>query len=304
MARTRAQEQALSQAASLEEETSPKHPKPTQEKNGRPKKKTQAPSKATPKKRKDEENDEVNNSKTAKTKSPATKKAKVTTTDEPKEEAKTSPNRANPTIQKLITIYGVLPLEALGLPEPTQPTAPNILALVFNAMLTSARISHNIANESVKCLIEAGYHDLDTLEKSTWQERTEVLTKGGYTHYREKTATALGDLAKIVRENYDGDLNNILKAANSKPQKIRGLLKEIKGFGDVGVDIFVGSAQGVWPVLAPFIDGRNMETARKLGIGNDINSLWVDVGKDPVEMCKLSSALTTVRLEKKESEFK
>lgn len=46
-----------------------------------------------------------------------------------------------------------------------------------------------------------------------------------------------------------------------------------------------------------------METAKHCGIGSDVDALWDAVGKDPVEMCKLSSALTMVRLEKKEKEF-
>ena len=46
-----------------------------------------------------------------------------------------------------------------------------------------------------------------------------------------------------------------------------------------------------------------METAKRCGFGSDVDALWDAVGKDPVEMCKLSSALTMVRLEKKEKEF-
>lgn len=101
----------------------------------------------------------------------------------------------------------------------------------------------------------------------------------------------------------DSDLNNLLKRASSAPSKIRTLLKEIKGLGNVGIDIFFDTAQGVWPCLAPFIDPRSLKTAEQIGLGSDVDSMWQDVGKDAVEMCKLSSALTTVRLEKKEKEF-
>lgn len=69
-------------------------------------------------------------------------------------------------------------------------------------MLTSARISHELAYQTLACVIEAGYHRLDVLKKGTWTERTELLTKGGYTRYREKTATALGKLAKFIDERY------------------------------------------------------------------------------------------------------
>lgn len=104
--------------------------------------------------------------------------------------------------QSILSAYGALPLHDVGLSDPTKPTAETILALVFHAMLTSARISHELAYKSVRCLIEAGYQNLDTMSNSTWQERTEVLTKGGYTHYREKTATGLGELAEFIQNEY------------------------------------------------------------------------------------------------------
>jgi hypothetical protein len=129
-----------------------------------------------------------------------------------------------------------------------------------------------------------------------------VLTKGGYTRYREKTATMLGELADLILEKYDGNLNNLSKQNNSDPTKIRAALKEIKGLGDVGVDIFFDTAQGLWPCLAPFVDPRSLKTAGQLGLGS-VDELWREVGEDPMEMCRLNWALTTVRLEKREKEF-
>lgn len=116
-------------------------------------------------------------------------------------------------IDTLLSKYGTLPLADLGLPDPSSPSSENVLALVYNAMLTSTRISHELAHKSVKCLIEAGYHDIETLRKSTWEERTEVLTKGGYTRYREKTATGLGELAEFVTEKY-GKSNSAVSRAS------------------------------------------------------------------------------------------
>lgn len=228
-------------------------------------------------------------------------------------------------LDALLLSYGVHPLQDTSLPKAHEPTPETVLALLYLAMLSSARISHELAYKSLQCLIEAGYQDVKTLKKSTWQERTEVLTKGGYTRYREKTATALGELADLIEKEYgalyfnagspseslpltsftniDNDLNNLLKKADSSPTQVRKLLQEIKGFGKVGTDIFFDSAQGVWPSLAPFIDPRSKETAKRCGLGGDVDAMWDAVGKDAVEMCKLSSALTKVRLEKKEKEF-
>ncbi|KAL9017311.1 MAG: hypothetical protein Q9185_005368 [Variospora sp. 1 TL-2023] len=206
-------------------------------------------------------------------------------------------------VEQLISTYGTLPLADLDLPNPSESSPENVLALVYNAMLTSARISHELARKSVKCLIEAGYQDIAVLSKSTWKERTEVLTKGGYTRYREKTATGLGELADFVKEKYDNDLNNLLKAADSSPSNIRTRLKEVKGIGNVGLDIFCDTAQHIWPCLAPFIDPRSMKTAQQCGLGDDVDKIWGAVDEDAERMCRLAAALTTVRLEKKEKEF-
>ena len=125
-----------------------------------------------------------------------------TTSQRPSAPTDTRSSNSNSTIEKLLSTNQKLPLQDLGISDPGNPTPSNMLAHVFNAMLTSARISHELATKSVKCLIEVKYHDLETLKKSSWEERTEVLTKGGYTRYREKTATGLGELANFIEEKY------------------------------------------------------------------------------------------------------
>ena len=114
-------------------------------------------------------------------------------------------------LDTLLTRYGVHPLQDTSLSNQNEATPETVLSLLYLAMLTSARISHELAYQTLQCLIEAGYQDVEKLKKSTWQERTEVLTKGGYTRYREKTATALGELADLIEKRY-GVLHNILIA--------------------------------------------------------------------------------------------
>ena len=123
--------------------------------------------------------------------------------------AKTTSNNVSdpntdPKIHSLIEEYGKAPLSGLPLDDIDKPIPSTLLAHLYNAILSSARISHEIAHHSVKCLIEAGYADIKTLKKSSWQERTEVLTKGGYTHYREKTATYLGEMQELIEHKYCG----------------------------------------------------------------------------------------------------
>ncbi|KAI0138189.1 hypothetical protein F4776DRAFT_621018 [Hypoxylon sp. NC0597] len=221
-----------------------------------------------------------------------------------KDTSNSGTKQSNPKIEQLISKYGELPLSQTDLSDPDKPTPETVLALVLNAILSSTRISHAIAAKTVALVIETGYYKLDVLKKSTWQERTEVLTEGGYTHYREKTATMMGDLAQLIEDKYEGDLNTILRLTSENPTKIRAELKQIKGLGDVGINIFFDTAQHIWPCLAPFVDPRSLKTAEAIGIGGDVNVLWQEVSEDPEKMCRLASALTKLRLDGKEKEFK
>lgn len=99
-------------------------------------------------------------------------------------------------------------------------------------------------------------------------------------------------------------MNTILELTSEDPAKIRAELKKIKGLGDVGINIFFDTAQHIWPCLAPFIDPRSLKTAEEIGIGSDVKALWREVSEDPEQMCRLAAALTKLRLDGKEKEYK
>ncbi|OTA99465.1 hypothetical protein M426DRAFT_67789 [Hypoxylon sp. CI-4A] len=212
--------------------------------------------------------------------------------------------RSHTGIYKLISAYGELPLSGIELSNPKKSTPDTVLALILNAMLSSSRISHMLASKTVDLVIKAGYHKIDVRKKSTWEERTEVLTEGSDRSGREKAATMMEDLAQLIEDKYEGDLNTILRITSEDPVKIRAELEHIKGLGDVGINIFFDTAQHIWPCMASFVDPRSLRTAEGIGFGDDVQSLWQAVLKDPERMCKLAVALTKLRLDAKENEFK
>ncbi|KIX02252.1 uncharacterized protein Z518_08191 [Rhinocladiella mackenziei CBS 650.93] len=214
------------------------------------------------------------------------------------------PRGVKQIIEKLIQEYGDLPLHDTILEQPDKAMPETVLALLLNAILSATRISHHLASKTTDLVIKAEYHKIHVLKKSTWEDRTDVLTEGGYTHYRERTAAMMGELADTIEEEYDGDLNTILQRTSEDPKQIRSQLKTIKGVGDVGVDIFFDTAQHVWPCLAPFVDPRSLKTAENIGLGNDVQVLWEEVGRKPELMCRLACALMRVRLERREAEFR
>ncbi|KAJ9131031.1 hypothetical protein NKR23_g11913 [Pleurostoma richardsiae] len=177
---------------------------------------------------------------------------------------------------------------------------------ILNALLSSTRISHDIAMRTLGCLIDENYHDLAVLHQSTWEQRTEVLTKGGYVRYREKTATFLGDLAILVENKYNDDAANILprdEAGEGARTTLSARLKEIKGLGPMGTEIFLGSIQHFFENVAPFLDSRSKKTAIAIRFGEDVDTIFAALQKNTASMAKLEVALTRIRLEKREGEF-
>ncbi len=106
-------------------------------------------------------------------------------------------------IERVVNEFGNSPLSKSPLAkQPLTATPETILAMVMDAMVNSKPISHELAQKTINHLLEAGYHDIDKLHNSTWEERTVVLREGGYNRYREQTATNLGNLAGFVANEY------------------------------------------------------------------------------------------------------
>ncbi|KAL2853278.1 hypothetical protein BJY01DRAFT_207217 [Aspergillus pseudoustus] len=203
-------------------------------------------------------------------------------------------------LQKTIDKYGRGPLEGTAIEGKALTGSPDtILAMLFEAMLKSKPISHDLTDRTIHKLIDVGYHDIQKLGDATWEERAMVLKDGGYNRYREQGSTNLGALVEFVNEKYDGDLNNLIKKADYDRQKTKELVHEVKGLGDLGVELFFNNVQSVWPSIAPFIDSRSLQTAKDVGFGTDLDAIYTDLEKDSVRMCRLANALSAARLERR-----
>jgi hypothetical protein len=116
---------------------------------------------------------------------------------------KAQPDEPTLRVQKVLNEFGSLPLAETPLAKKALSPSPEIvLAMIMDAMLKSRPIQHDLSQKTVNHLIEVGYHDINKLSKSTWEERTDVLREGGYNRYREQGATNLGALAEFVQDNY------------------------------------------------------------------------------------------------------
>jgi endonuclease III len=184
----------------------------------------------------------------------------------------------------------------------------NLFGLLIGALLLSARIGHELAMKSTRILFERGWTTPQKMAKSTWEQRVKALDQGGYVRYDERTSTMLGETAQMVIDKYGGDLRRLREAARSEdghpdPALERKLLKEFKGIGDVGVDIFFREAQLAWPELYPFADEKVLATAKRVGLPSRPQKLAELVHRKR-DFVRLVDSLITVMLNREEKEIR
>jgi hypothetical protein len=89
-----------------------------------------------------------------------------------------------------------------------------------------------------------------------------LLNRHGYARYDERTASMLGDACQLLLDCYRGDLRRLRAEAGQDPRQERRLLKQVKGLGEVGVDIFFREAQVAGQELFPFLSLNQRQPAR------------------------------------------
>ncbi|MFI5756404.1 endonuclease [Streptomyces sp. NPDC051569] len=180
-------------------------------------------------------------------------------------------------------------------------TPQPLYQLLVLACLLSARISSGIALATSRSLTDSGLRSPRRMADATWQERVDALGRGGYRRYDERTATQLGDGAQLLLDTYGGDLRRLREAAEraegDEITALRGLLREVPGLGPVGADIFLREVQGVWPEVAPYLDDKTLQGARRRGLPDEPKALARLAGDtDPATF---AAALVRAALEKK-----
>jgi endonuclease III len=176
-------------------------------------------------------------------------------------------------------------------------TPQPLYRLLVLSTLLSARIRADVAVAAAKELAAAGMRGPRRMAEATWQQRVDALGRGGYRRYDERTATQLGDGARLVAERYGGDLRELRDEAGGDTAAARSALQQFPGLGPVGADIFLREAQAVWPEAAPYLDAKALQGARALDLpATPAELLRLANGAQPAV---LAAALVRVALDKK-----
>jgi hypothetical protein len=128
----------------------------------------------------------------------------------------------------------------------------------------------------------------------------DALGRGGYRRYDERTATQLGDGARLVTDRWGGDLRRLRREADGDIPRLRELLQEVPGLGPAGADIFLREVQHVWPEVAPYLDAKALSGAERLGLPTDPDRLVALAGD--TEPAVLAAALVRAAVDRKVAE--
>jgi endonuclease III len=176
------------------------------------------------------------------------------------------------TVRALLERHGTTYAEEIGIRLARGGPSP-LFRLLCASLLLSARISADLAVAAARALADEGWTTPRKLAAATWAQRTRVLNRSGYARYDERTSRMLEDTARQLLDAYGGDLRRLRDAADRDPARERELLKEFKGIGDVGADVFMREVQRIWPELRPFFDDRALKSARRLELPDDPEQL-------------------------------
>ena len=153
-------------------------------------------------------------------------------------------------------------------------TPGGLFKVLVMSLLMSARIRAGAAVSGTAALFDRGWTTAARMADSTWEQRTRVLNRSGYARYDESTARMLADTAALILDRYHGDLRRLRDAADREPAAERRLLRECKGIGEVGCDIFFREVQPAWDELWPFVDRRNLAQPRGSSVFPTIRVAW------------------------------
>ncbi|HEX5543811.1 MAG TPA: hypothetical protein VFX60_20015 [Micromonospora sp.] len=177
--------------------------------------------------------------------------------------------------------------------------APLYQLLVLTTLL-STRIRATVAMAAARELFAAGWRTPQAMADSSWQDRVDALGRGHYRRYDERTATMLGNGARMCLERWQGDLRRLHRAGDRDRAKLRGLLTDFPGIGPTGADIFLREVQVVWPDLRPYVDRRVASGAARMQLPTSAEQLARLAGGD--NFPRLASALVRVSLDQKLAE--
>jgi hypothetical protein len=174
-------------------------------------------------------------------------------------------------VRDLLAEHGRTYADAAGITLRDKPSP--LYQLLVLTLLSSARISADIAVTSAAELFRAGWRTPERMRDATWQQRVDALGRGGYRRYDESTSTQLEKNAEFLLEQHGGDLRRIRPGEGGSVDDLLATLTDFPRIGPTGAAIFCREVQAVWPEVGPFFDDRAVASAQALGLPTESDRL-------------------------------
>jgi endonuclease III len=169
-----------------------------------------------------------------------------------------------------------------------------LFQLLVLCMLASKPIDATIAMRAGHELFGAGLRTPKAVLGADRRTMIDAFGRAHYARYDESSATRLTEIAQRVIDEYSGDLREIPRRGSADVNAAKRMLKQFKGIGDTGADIYLREVQDVWPWVRPYFDKRATRTANKLGLPADPEKLGALA---PEANAKLAAALVRASLD-------
>lgn len=169
-----------------------------------------------------------------------------------------------------------------------------LFQLLVLCILASKPIDAGIAMAAARELFKAGLRTPEAVQQADRQTMIAAFGRAHYVRYDESSATRLADVAERVREDYSGDLRRLAERSKHDPVAAKRMLKQFKGIGDTGADIYLREVQDVWTWVRPYFDDRTTGTAKQLGLPAEPKQLG---SLAPHDNARLAAALVRASLD-------
>ncbi|MCV7053194.1 endonuclease [Mycobacterium heidelbergense] len=194
--------------------------------------------------------------------------------------------------RRLLEVAGTTYAAEAGIKIDDKPMP--LFQLLVLCMLASKPIDAAIAMAAARELFKAGLRTPKAVLASDRQTMIDAFGRAHYVRYDESSATRLTDMAERMRDDYSGDLREIAGRSRHDVAAAKRILKEFKGIGDTGADIFLREVQDVWPWVRPHFDGRATAAAKQLGLPSQPEKLGALA---PRANARLAAALVRASLD-------
>jgi endonuclease III len=169
-----------------------------------------------------------------------------------------------------------------------------LFQLLVLCMLASKPIDATTAMRAARELFSEGLRTPRAVLAADRRTMIRAFGRAHYVRYDESSATRLTDIAQRVSDEFSGDLREIARRSQHDVGAATRILKQFKGIGDTGADIYLREVQDVWTWVRPYFDDRATAAAKKLGLPSDPAKLGALA---PRSNARLAAALVRVSLD-------